>query len=258
MTASSGNDPAGEARPSLYAELAPWFHLLTAPSEYVEEAEQAWQLLTEGRGEAPATILELGSGGGNNASHLKAHATMTLTDLSPEMLALSSTLNPECEHLVGDMRTLRLGRSFDAVFVHDAASYLTTEDDLAAMIITAHAHCRPGGAALFAPDFVRERFRPTTSSGGNDGKDGDRRSMRYLQWTWDPDADDTWYLADFAYLLRDGIDLPPRVVADRHVLGVFPRATWLALLTDAGFEPEMRLGIDDDEGGAELFLAHRP
>ena len=74
------------------------------------------------------TLLELGSGGGNNASHLKTRFDCTLTDISPEMLALSRSLNPECEHLEGDMRTLRLGREFDVVFIHDAISYLTTED----------------------------------------------------------------------------------------------------------------------------------
>ena len=36
---------------------------------------------------------------------------MTLVDLSEEMLAVSRELNPECEHLQGDMRTLRLGRT---------------------------------------------------------------------------------------------------------------------------------------------------
>ena len=46
------------------------------------------------------------------------------------MLALSRALNPECEHLAGDMRTLRLGRVFDAVFVHDAVCYMTTRADL--------------------------------------------------------------------------------------------------------------------------------
>ena len=28
------------------------------------------------------------------------------------------------------MRSVRLGRTFDAVFVHDAIAYMTTEDDL--------------------------------------------------------------------------------------------------------------------------------
>lgn len=48
---------------------------------------------------------------------------MTLVDLSPEMLTTSCALNPECEHLPGDMRTVRLGRLFDAVFIHDAIIY---------------------------------------------------------------------------------------------------------------------------------------
>ena len=33
---------------------------------------------------------------------------MTLTDIAPGMLAMSESINPECEHIVGDMRTLRL------------------------------------------------------------------------------------------------------------------------------------------------------
>jgi len=37
------------------------------------------------------------------------------------MLELSRTINPELEHLVGDMRTIRLGRTFDAVLIHDDA-----------------------------------------------------------------------------------------------------------------------------------------
>jgi hypothetical protein len=55
--------------------------------------------------------------------HLKARFAMTLVDLSGEMLAVSRRFNPECEHLQGDMRTVRLGRAFDAVFVHDAVDY---------------------------------------------------------------------------------------------------------------------------------------
>ena len=248
------------AQPSLYSELAPWFHLLTSPDDYGDEAAQALSLFNEALGEPPTTILELGSGGGNNASHMKAHATLTLTDLSPEMLELSRSLNPECEHIEGDMTTLRLDRTFDGVFVHDAVSYLTTEEQLRAAIETAFVHTRPGGAAIFCPDHVRERFRETTDHGGYDGKDGDPRSLRYLQWTWDPDAGDTWYVDDMAYLLREGAS-EPRVVRDRHVLGLFPRATWMSLLAGAGFTPQTRTSTwieDGDDAGAEIFLASRP
>ena len=81
---------------------------------------------------------------------------MTLVDLSPQMLAVSRALNPECEHREGDMRTVNLGRTFDAVFVHDAIMYMTSEaDSLIAAMRNAYRHCRAGGVALFVPDYSR-------------------------------------------------------------------------------------------------------
>jgi hypothetical protein len=53
------------SRPRLYAELASWFHLLTAPPDYEEEAELYRQLLVEREDGCVETMLELGSGGGN-------------------------------------------------------------------------------------------------------------------------------------------------------------------------------------------------
>jgi SAM-dependent methyltransferase len=218
----------------MYSDLAPWFHLLTHPSDYTDEAQFVTRVVEEVV-EGPArTLLELGSGGGNNASHLKARFECTLTDLSPDMLALSRTLNPECEHLQGDMRTLRLGRTFDVVFVHDAISYLTSEPDLAAAIETAAAHVRPGGAVVLTPDATREIFSPGTDRGGHDGEGG--RSLRYLEWTHAPDPPEaTTYVVDYAILVREP-GKPVRIVHDQHTLGVFPEATWHRLIAEAGLE----------------------
>ena len=179
----------------IYSDLAPWFHLLTAPEDYAVEASRYRRLILEALPDAQS-LLELGSGGGNNASHLKERFTCTLSDVSPQMLALSRTLNPECEHVLGDMRTLRLGRTFDAVFVHDAIAYMATEDDLRDCLGTAYAHTRPGGVSVFVPDFTRETFQVRTSHGGHDGADG--RSLRYLEWMTDTDSGDTVYEVDFA------------------------------------------------------------
>lgn len=221
--------------PKLYGELAPWFHLLSAPADYAEEAGIARNLLIEASATPPVTLLELGSGGGNNASHMKAHFQMTLVDLSERMLDLSRKLNPECEHVQGDMRSLRFGRVFDVVFVHDAVMYMTTEEELRQTIETAFVHCKPGGVALFMPDVVRETFVSLTTHGGHDGED---RGIRYIEWTFDPDPSDTMYTVDFACLLRDGRG-PVRVVHDHHVFGLFPRETWLAISRDVGFEPRL-------------------
>jgi SAM-dependent methyltransferase len=243
---------AGENK--LYGELAPWFHLLTAPEDYADEAAFYRDVLVDAAEGSVEAVLELGSGGGNNASHLKQRFSMTLTDRSPEMLAVSETLNPECEHIVADMRSMRLGRTFDAVFAHDAVAYITDERDLLASVQTAFEHCRPGGVALFAPDFLRETFRPHTGHGGHDGGD---RGLRYVDWVWDPDPGDTSYIVDFAYLLREGEEV--RVEQDRHVCGAFARATWLEQLRTTGFRPEVRATPwGGEEEGAEVLLGTRP
>ena len=236
---SGGQAQSGDRSPRLYGEFASWWPLLSAPEDYAEEAAFYGQTITGAAEGVPETLLELGSGGGNNASHLKAHFRMTLVDVSPGMLGVSRALNPECEHREGDMRSVRLGRTFDAVFVHDAVMYLTTEADLRSAVETAYAHCRPGGAALFVPDCVRETFGPYTKHGGHDGAGaaGVGRGLRYLEWVWDPDPSDTTYLCDFAYLLREGSAV--RCEQDRHVMGVFPRRTWLDLLTETGFRAEV-------------------
>lgn len=158
-----------ENSPKLYTDLAQWIHLLTAPEDYAEEAEFFQQAILTSHREIPESMLELGSGGGNNASHLKAKFDLTLVDISDPMLEISQQLNPECEHIQGDMRSVRLERDFDVVFVHDAINYMITEDDLGAAIETANLHCRPGGVILLAPDHVKENFTPSTSHGGHDG-----------------------------------------------------------------------------------------
>jgi ubiquinone/menaquinone biosynthesis C-methylase UbiE len=193
--------------------------------------------------------LELGSGGGNNASHLKAHFKMTLVDTSDGMLDLSRSLNPECEHIQGDMKSLRLGRVFDAVFIHDAIMYMTTLDDLSRALETARCHSKPGGVALFMPDVIQETFVSLTTHGGHDSTTGDGRSIRYIEWTFDPDPSDNTYTVDFAYLLREARG-PVRVVHDTHVFGIFPRDIWLRLLKDARFEGRCVA----DPWGREVFV----
>jgi len=240
----------------LYGELANWWPLMSAPEEYAEEAGIYQRALTGAARRPLTTLLELGSGGGNNASHLKARFTMTLVDPSAGMLSVSRSLNPECEHIQGDMRTVRLGRCFDGVFVHDAVTYMTTEADLKAAMQTAFVHCEPGGVALFAPDHVRENFAPSTDHGGNDA---DGRGLRYLEWTWDPDPSDTLYTVDYAYLIRDR-DGSVRVEHDRHVEGLFSRTDWLAWLSEVGFQPSIVPVEHSDlpEGQYEMYVAVRP
>lgn len=234
-----------------YGELAAWWPLISPAEEYEEEAAFAATLLGSAH-----DVLELGSGGGHVASHLKARFSLTLVDLSPEMVAVSRQLNPECEHHVGDMRSVRLGCTFDAVFVHDAIDYMATRADLELALATAFAHCRPGGVAVFMPDCTRELFEPSTDHGGTDGADG--RGVRYLEWSYDPDPSDDWALTEYAFLLREpGGSV--RTVHETHRLGLFAEADWLRLLAGAGFEAEaITEPTTEDRPPRRVFVARRP
>ena len=237
-----------------YGELAAWWPLISPPEEYEEEAEYAATLLNSAS--IPVrSVLELGSGGGHNAVHLKTRFALTLVDLSEQMLAVSRVLNPECEHRQGDMRSVRLNRTFDAVFVHDAVDYMTSEQDLGLAIGTAYLHCRPGGVALFVPDHITETFEAGSDCGGTDGADG--RGVRYLDWTWDPDPADNLVRTEYAFLLR-GADGGVRVVHETHTTGLFARELWLRLLTEAGFSAQSVVEqTTEDRIPRELFVGHR-
>lgn len=254
MTNRSDRTPGQALR--LYRDLADWYPLLTPAADYAEEAAFYRRLFETHCRRPPRTLLDLGSGGGHNASHLKAAFACTLVDLEPAMLALSRRLNPECEHIQGDMRSVRLGRVFDCVLVHDAVCYMTSRADLACAITTAFAHTAPGGVAMFQPDFVQETFEGSTEAGGGDG---DGRAVRYLEWRWTPSSQRDTYVTDMAYLMRDR-NGATEVVHERHIMGLFPRPVWQELIVAAGFEPLVvpYEHSSASDTGHEVFLGLRP
>ncbi len=260
----------------LYRDIAGWWPLISPPEEYADEAAYLAAVLravhaggswpSGARGCLPASrvspladgagvrdVLDLGCGGGHVAMHLKSEFNLTLVDISPQMLAVSRRLNPECAHYQGDMRTVRLEATFDAVLVHDAVDYITSRDDLRKVIETAHAHCRPGGVALFVPDHVKDTFTPVSGSGGSSDAAG--RQGSFQERTWDPDPSDDVILAEYVFTLREA-DGTSAVVAETHELSAFSRDTWTAELARAGFsrqsDPRVRLA---GRRPANLFIA---
>jgi SAM-dependent methyltransferase len=220
----------------LYDDVVDWWPVISQPTEYAEEAGLYVEMIRAPAHRPVREVLELGSGGGNNASHMKHDFRMTLVEPADGMRELSRRLNPECEHLPGDMRHVRLGRTFDAVFVHDAVMYMTTEDDLRAALDTVALHLAPGGVALVAPDATGESFSVATDHGG--GEDETGRQARYLEWTLPPEPGGTTYTVHYTFMLRE-TDGNVRVVHDLHREGLFPRATWLRLFREVGLDAEL-------------------
>jgi trans-aconitate methyltransferase len=245
--------PSETSQPALYGDMVDWYRLVDPPEDHREETSRYLVAFEAAISPQPMTLLELGSGAGHNAVHLKRRLRCTLTDCSDRMLTLSRELNPECEHLVGDMRDLRLGRQFDAVLVHDAICHMTTEADLAAAIETAFVHTRPGGAAIFAPDDYRDTFAEVCQL--DEAQEGER-ALRSLEWSWDPDPNDTTTVTEYVFLLRTAQQM--RLVHDRHVEGLFSLATWRSLISGAGYEVETLPRPTTETSSNEVFICRRP
>lgn len=233
----------------LYGDLAQLWPLMSPPDHYRDEARY-W--LRELRSRLPPgrrRILDLGSGGGHHLHPLTAEFDATAVDLSEAMLEHSRRLNPGVVHQVGDMRSVRLGESFDAVLIHDAISYMTTESDLQAVFTTARAHLRPGGLLIVAPDDYTETFAPphvehhTTRDAGTE--------LTYVEYSTDLDPTDTTIETTYVYFIKRNGKL--QVEMDYHVTGLFPIATWQRLLTEAGFTVE-RVDYPVSEDGREMWL----
>lgn len=218
---------------AMYDAMVDWYDLVDPVSEHKDEAERFEAQLRTVLGPGRHALLELGAGAGNNAWYLGTFRR-TLTDLSPAMQARSVERNPGVEHVLGDMRTLRLERTFDAVLVHDAICYMQTEDDLRQALITAFVHLRPGGAALFVPDCTTESYEDEIEFFDEDDPSGADRGLCGVGQLHRPDPAGTTYVVDYAWLVRDGTRI--RAVHDRHVEGLFPTETWERLLCDVGFE----------------------
>lgn len=235
----------------LYQDWTSFYRLFTPPEDYADEAA-AYRAGFERAAPHARTLLELGAGAGHNAFHLKQRYQCTLTDLSNPMLDLSRELNPECEHLLGDMRSLRLERLFDLVFVHDAVMYLLSEAELRAAIATAFIHTAPGGAAIFAPDCFLENFREETLN----WESGDaERQLRCTEWSWDPDPSDNTFAVEYAVLLREAGEV--RMFHDHQTNGLFSQRTWRRLLEGAGFAPRLIERPLDDGELDQVWLCER-
>lgn len=234
----------------MYNDLAYLWPLLSPPQDYAEEAQDWLDLLQARLGSERVNILELGVGGGHNLSHLTPFYQATAVDLSEAMLQHSKQLNPEVEHHLGDMRTIRLGRRFKAVLIHDAISHLTTIEDLKATLNTAAIHLEPGGLLIIAPDDFKDTFTGpyTTTSINSDGA----TELTFIEHHHDPNPDDNTIETIMFYLIKENGHL--KIENDRMLCGLFSLNRWLDLMRAADFKSETYPCKYADEHQEHLFL----
>jgi SAM-dependent methyltransferase len=216
----------------MYSDLAWTWPIISPPEDYVAEGARFAQLLSEHVAGDARTLLDLGCGGGHFMATLKRRFAVTGVDVSDAMLGLSRALNPDCEHVRGDMRSVRLGQVFDAVFMGDSLDYMQSEDDLRAAFLTAWEHLRPGGALVLGLGETSESFRQNRTTVSTHAR-GDVE-ITFIENDYDPDPADTVYETTFVYLVRRAGR--QEIHTDHHVGGLFPRETWLRALRETGFD----------------------
>ena len=222
--------------PRLYDDLAPFWPLISPRADYAAESAVILGALEEhlegGSGRCRLTILELGAGGGQTLSHLTESFDAVAVDLSAPMLAHCRRLNPGVQTNVADMRTVRLGRTFDAVLAHDAIDYMVSIDDMRAVCATAAAHLEPNGVFLVAPTYVTENYCDFENA--HDADRDERTEMAHVTFVHRPASSGTTYELVVTLLIRRDGKL--RIEVDRHTCGLFSIPQWQSALRHAGFE----------------------
>jgi SAM-dependent methyltransferase len=101
-----------------------------------------------------ATVLDLGCGGGSPVALHMAVLGIRVTgvDSSPTLISLCRTRMPDEEWIVGDMRSLALGRKFDGILAWDSFFHLRHKDQRTMFSIFS-VHAAPAAILMFNAGF---------------------------------------------------------------------------------------------------------
>lgn len=138
---------------TVFREYARYYDLLYRDKDYAGEAAYVHNLVQHYCPGA-AALLNLGCGSGRHDRELAGLGYHVAgVDLAEEMLEVARQESgglAGVEYHLGDVRSIRLGRCFDAVVsLFHVMSYQVTNDDVLAAFRTAHDHLSPGGLFLF-------------------------------------------------------------------------------------------------------------
>lgn len=137
----------------VFEAYSKYYDLLYRDKDYAAEAEYIHGLVQKFRPGAES-ILDLGCGTGRHDLLLAAKGyAVTGVDVSSSMLDAAKAVTPpgsRLEFIHGDIRDIRLGRTFDAVIaLFHVMSYQTTNGDLKRAFGSAASHIGKGGLFIF-------------------------------------------------------------------------------------------------------------
>jgi len=206
----------------------------------------------------------LGCGAGQNDFFFKKSFQVTGVDLSRSMLRQAKKLNPEADYRLGDYRSVRLKRLFDAVACVDSLDYATTGKDLTAVFRSAYAHLNPGGVFFFLLETTRESYRPNRIFSWT--FQGPGVAGAFAEAAFAASRSGTTYEKAMVFLIRKGGKI--KVHSDIHRFGLFRKEQVLSLLRRSGFRARcvlykppaeaIELGGTDPKARYRMFFAVKP
>jgi ubiquinone/menaquinone biosynthesis C-methylase UbiE len=144
-----------------FHELARYYDLLNASKDYERESNQLDSLAQKFSVRPPRRWLDVACGTGRHLASLTRRYEVTGLDLSREMLRVARRRLPGVPLHRGDMRTFRLGHSFDVVScLYSAIGHLDSPREVQAAFANFYRHLDPGGVALVEPWIEPDLFRP--------------------------------------------------------------------------------------------------
>jgi SAM-dependent methyltransferase len=199
--------------------------------DYPAEAAELHRIIQEAS-PAAQTLLDVACGTGAHLVEMQQWYAVEGVDLSPAMLAVARTRLPGIPLGEGDMRTLDLGKTFDAVTcLFSSIGYMTNPAELHAAIARLAAHVAPGGVLIVdgwvRPGQWRDNYRPDSP---------------------DVASDDEVTVVRLSYSRRDGsiteLEMHHLVQTDAgidyfiepHRLRLAETDEYVAAVTDAGLE----------------------
>jgi SAM-dependent methyltransferase len=215
----------------VYSKVARIYDLLytgTGIKDYPAESEALHAIIQE-QSPGARTLLDVACGTGAHLECLRRWYEVEGIDLSPEMLEVARARLPDVPLHVADMRSLDLGRQFDAVTcLFSAIGYVTELSEMRSTIGRLADHLAPGGV-LIVDGWVRPEDWGDDYRGGPDVA-SDKETM-VVRLTFSRRTGSITEM-DLHHLIRDadGIDH----FVEQHRLALVPTADYVAAFESAG------------------------
>lgn len=129
--------------------------------DYAADAERVHRFIQSSLRSGGRRLLDVACGTGRHVEHLREHYDVEGADNSPEMLEIARQRNPGTRFHLGDMATLDLGDTFDAVIcLFSSIGYVQTVERLDRTLRAFARHTVPGGVVVVESWMTPDNWHP--------------------------------------------------------------------------------------------------